>query len=65
MFYNTFLGSPAKEIKMWMKNLSPQLPYDAEVEYLESTGTQWINTGVYGSQSVGAEVKVMWREIAP
>ena len=22
------------------------LPYDAEVEYLESTGTQWINTGV-------------------
>ena len=23
-----------------------QLPYDAEVEYLESTGTQWIDTGV-------------------
>lgn len=23
------------------------LPYDAEVEYLESTGTQYINTGVY------------------
>ena len=22
-----------------------QLPYDAEVEYLESSGTQWINTG--------------------
>ena len=22
------------------------LPYDAEVEYLESTGTQWINTGI-------------------
>lgn len=22
------------------------LPYDAEVEYLESTGTQWIDTGV-------------------
>lgn len=24
-----------------------RLPYDAEVEYLESTGTQWIDTGVY------------------
>ena len=23
----------------------PKLPYDAEVEYLESTGTQWIDTG--------------------
>ena len=26
-----------------------RLPYDAEVEYLESTGTQWINTGVNGA----------------
>lgn len=25
-----------------------RLPYDAEVEYLESTGTQWIDTGVAG-----------------
>lgn len=25
----------------------PILPYDAEVEYLESTGTQYINTGVH------------------
>lgn len=24
-------------------------PYDAEVEYLESTGTQWIDTGIAGS----------------
>ena len=23
-----------------------RLPYDAEVQYLESTGTQWINTGI-------------------
>ena len=28
-----------------------RLPYDAEVEYLESTGTQWIDTGVYASLS--------------
>lgn len=25
------------------------LPYDAEVDYLESTGTQYIDTGIYGS----------------
>lgn len=25
----------------------PALPYDAEVEYLESTGTQWVDTGVH------------------
>ena len=25
---------------------TPPLPYDAEVEYLESTGTQWIDTGI-------------------
>ena len=24
----------------------PKLPYDEEVEYLESTGTQWIDTGI-------------------
>lgn len=27
---------------------SSPLPYDAEVEYLESTGTQWIDTGILG-----------------
>ena len=26
-----------------------RLPYDAEVEYLESTGTQWIDTGILPS----------------
>ena len=25
---------------------TPSLPYDAEVEWLESTGTQWIDTGI-------------------
>lgn len=25
---------------------TPPMPYDAEVEYLESTGTQWIDTGL-------------------
>ena len=30
-----------------------RLPYDAEVEYLESTGTQWIDTGIDGRATLG------------
>ena len=33
-----------------------RLPFDAEVEFLESTGTQWINTGVVSS---GIDVKCL------
>lgn len=29
---------------------SKNLPYDAEIEYLESSGTQWIDTGIIGIQ---------------
>ena len=32
------------------RKMMKQLPYDAEVEYLESTGTQWIDTGYTKSQ---------------
>lgn len=35
-----------------------RLPYDAEVEYLESTGTQWIDTGVTVSSSSHIVVKM-------
>lgn len=35
------------------------LPYDAEVEYLESTGTQYIDTGVCPSNTTGFYVRVM------
>ena len=36
-------------------------PYDAEVEYLDSSGTQWIDTGVYGSNTlvVSMEINVL------
>ena len=33
-----------------------RLPYDAEVEYLESTGTQWIDTGKYGTANTVARI---------
>ena len=36
--------------------VEPPLPYDAEVEYLESTGTQYINTGVCPTDQTGIEV---------
>ena len=34
------------------------LPYDAEIEYLESTGTQWIDTAVQSSDKVQFSVWV-------
>ena len=37
---------------------TPPLPYDAEVEYLESTGTQRIDTGIMYDSSVVVETKV-------
>lgn len=34
----------------------PRLPYDAEVEYLESTGTQWIDTGIVSKNDVSYRI---------
>ena len=34
-----------------------KLPYDAEVEYLESTGTQWIDTGLYANLETVATLR--------
>ena len=34
---------------------TPPLPYDAEVEYLESTGTQWIDTGLSAREGLLVE----------
>lgn len=33
-------------------------PYDCEIEYLESTGTQWIDTGIIGNNTCKVEIKV-------
>lgn len=33
------------------------LPYDAEVEYLQSTGTQWIDLGIAFSSDAGLEIQ--------
>lgn len=46
--------------------MSKRLPYDAEVEYLESTGTQWINTNIYVSygNTVYIDMDFSFTEIA-
>jgi len=35
---------------------TPPLPYDAEVEYLQSQGSQWIDTGYYATGETKIEV---------
>ena len=37
---------PTIPTRMMPMGWRKRLPYDAEIEYLESTGTQWIDTGV-------------------
>ena len=34
------------------RKMMRQLPYDAEVEWLKSTGKQWIDTGVEPAQDL-------------
>ena len=42
------------------KKVGAALPYDAEVEYLKSTGTQWIDTGIEGKSSLSANIVFMF-----
>ena len=44
--------------------LSP-LPYDSEIEYLESTGTQWIDTGIVPDSYTEVYAKLMSIESVP
>ena len=39
---------------------TPPLPYDAEVEYLESTGTQWISTGLQFQKDIRIVLSVTY-----
>lgn len=58
------VGGTARDVKrvsvggvtLWEK--ANPLPYDAEVEYLESTGTQWIDTGFAPSGGYRYEISV-------
>ena len=46
----------------WAKNGAP-LPYDAEVEYLESTGTQWIDTEIKPSEDLATYLTFSYQKI--
>lgn len=39
-----------------------KLPYDAEIEYLESTGTQWIDTGFKANGGAVVEYKCKFKQ---
>ena len=46
------------------------LPYDAEVEYLESSGTQWIDTRANANSNLSVEIKMAnvgtpWNNVNP
>ena len=43
--------------RMMMRSKNKMLPYDAEVEYLESSGAQYIDTGVSVNSSLRLEVE--------
>ena len=42
-----------------------RLPYDAEVEYLATTGGQYINTGIIGSSATKVEIAAYTTNITP
>lgn len=52
--YTPYIGDEKK--KVIVKKI---LPYDAEIEYLESTGTQWIDTGIIPDTATGFEAQVV------
>ena len=55
-------GETARFMRFFL--LKPEIPDGAtRLEYIESTGSQWIDTGVRGKVGVTAEVDLMCREI--
>lgn len=39
---------------------TPVLPYDAEIEYLQSSGTQYIDINIFGNGLLEYEIKYLW-----
>lgn len=53
-----YLGEPSPKVKTWIeRHHAPPLPYDAEIMYLESTGTQLVNTGIYGRDNLLCNIR--------
>lgn len=58
-----FCGYPSNDIIEFIKS-HKNLPYDSEVEYLESTGTQWIGTGISADQDILLECTGRWTDVS-
>lgn len=43
--------------RMMVMGVRRKLPYDAEVEYLEWTGTQWVDSGIVPDSTTDAEIE--------
>ena len=54
----TNVTNPEYELDLALTNeiLAPYKPYK-QLEYIQSTGTQWIDTGVYGKTTTGIDMK--------
>ena len=53
-----------KKLALMLANLKKKRPFYTEVEYLESTGTQWIDTGIAGTSDLCVDFMVS-TETAP
>ena len=53
--------TPVQKIMQGDTQVFPYVPYDSEVEYLESDGFAYILTSLYINQDTGVEVKFSWQ----
>lgn len=52
--YAPYVGSKRRKVMT-----EKTLPYDAEIEYLETTGTQWINTRISATTNVAVKTRIV------
>jgi len=50
-----YLGSDL----VYSSSVTPPMPYDSEIEYLQTTGTQYIDTGIDSGTNIVAEIKAI------
>ena len=61
---NEAQGEPDQLAAGFINSRAVPLPFDAEVEFLESTGTQWIDTGVKPSEDLAVYITFSYQQIA-
>lgn len=56
----TTLDGYAALVDQIQQSGTPVLPYDAKIEYIQSSGTQYIDIGITGNSYLEYEVKYLW-----